>query len=437
MVPHEVNQFQARGRSVFLLLTLLTPDATAFCGTYVGSAGADLYNSGSQIAIARQGDQTTLTLVNDYQGDLTDFALIIPVPEALTEQQVSLADDLIMAAADAYSAPRLVSYECDDVVEPRGCSGDGCGPFANEYDLKRQADSSEGIADTVEVVEAFTVGAYQFVVLDAEQSAGLYQWLDEQGYAVPAGGEALLDQYIDAGSYFLAAKVSLEAVDADEVWLAPIQLRYSSEVFSLPIRIGTLASPGVQDLIVYTITDRDDGEVRVANYPEVELEQECMWDPEGSTGLGGYYQEQFDDAVDEAGGAGWFVEYSWSPSGCDPCSSDPLTDSQLGALGYDGDSWDAHFTRLHLQYTPETATEDLMLYTTGIGATSQVRYIVYKEDLEYLYPICGEGFPEEPGECRRADTDDGGCSSGPGGPRGPLGLALLGLGLGALLRRRG
>jgi len=430
-----------------LLLHALLPSAAAFCGTYVGSAEADLYNQSSQVAIARQGDRTTLTLINDYDGPLTDFALLIPVPEALGQGSVSLADDTLIARADAYSAPRLVSYECSDFSEA-GHGGSGCaygGGCANDYDLKRQADAASGVADTVEVVDSFTVGAYQFVVLDAEQSGGLYQWLDEQGYGVPPRVQPLLDEYIDAGSYFLAAKVTLDALDDGGTWLAPIQLSYTSEVFSLPIRIGTAASPGIQDLLIYTVTDAADGEVAISNYPEVELEQECMWDP-GSTGSSGgffdHYQQQLTDAVTEVQGAAWMSEYSWSPAGCDPCSSDPLSESELRALGYDGDPWDAHFTRLHVQYTPEAATQDLMLYSSGIQSSEQVRYIVYKEELEYLYPICGEGFPDEPGQCSDEAVEDGsaGCSSGPSPlsrSRWPLGpLSLLAVTLAGLVARR-
>ena len=75
-----------------LLLALFSNDATAFCGTYVGSAGADLFSHTSQVAIARQGNQTTLTLANDYEGSLDDFAVVIPVPSVLTESDVQIVE---------------------------------------------------------------------------------------------------------------------------------------------------------------------------------------------------------------------------------------------------------------------------------------------------------------------------------------------------------
>ena len=62
-----------------------TSVAWGFCGTYVGGAGSSLYNGASQIAVVRQGTQTTLTMANDVfgSGDLSEFALVVPVPEVL------------------------------------------------------------------------------------------------------------------------------------------------------------------------------------------------------------------------------------------------------------------------------------------------------------------------------------------------------------------
>jgi hypothetical protein len=421
------------------LITALLPAAGAFCGTYVGSAEAELINRASQVVVAREGEQTTLTLVNDYEGDLLDFAVVIPVPQVLTEDDVSLVDSTYVARADAYSAPRLVSYTCDNFDS--GWSDHDRGWGCNDKEAVDSASADDGDLE-VEVVEAFTVGEYQFVILDAEQSADLYTWLSEQGYSLPAGAEALLDEYIEGGSYFLAARVTLEAADDEETWLSPIQLRYTDPAFSLPIRIGTISSPGRQDLIIYAITSSSDGAVGISNYTQVALDDECMWPSEDYGEFGDFYLDALTAEVDDVGGAGWVQEYSWAPTSCDPCSSDPLDSSELSALGFDGGASDAHFTRLHVQYTPEAATQDLMLYTTGIGSTDQVRYITYDHDLEDRYPICGEGWAEDPGSCFETSGEGGGgCAVSPWYLRPRMrwrfGLgSLMALTLGGILLRR-
>ena len=61
----------------FIGLLLLTQPAWAFCGFYVAKADTELYNQASQVIIARDGDRTVLTMANDYQGDVDDFAMVV------------------------------------------------------------------------------------------------------------------------------------------------------------------------------------------------------------------------------------------------------------------------------------------------------------------------------------------------------------------------
>ena len=86
------------------------PTAWAFCGFYVAKADAKLYNKASQVVIARDGDRTVLTMANDFQGEVKDFAMVVPVPTVLQKEQVRVAQPKIIERLDAFSAPRLVEY---------------------------------------------------------------------------------------------------------------------------------------------------------------------------------------------------------------------------------------------------------------------------------------------------------------------------------------
>ena len=61
----------------------LTGGAVAFCGFYVAKADTKLFNQASKVAIMRDGDRTVITMANDYQGDLKEFAMVVPVPVVL------------------------------------------------------------------------------------------------------------------------------------------------------------------------------------------------------------------------------------------------------------------------------------------------------------------------------------------------------------------
>jgi hypothetical protein len=84
---------------------VVVPAAWAFCGFYVARADASLYNQASQVIIARDGDRTVLTMANDYKGDVQDFALVVPVPVVLQEEQVNVGDPAIVERLDSFSAP--------------------------------------------------------------------------------------------------------------------------------------------------------------------------------------------------------------------------------------------------------------------------------------------------------------------------------------------
>src|SRR5439155_26690095 len=91
---------------------LLTPprSAPAFCGFYVAKADTKLFNKASQVVLVRHEDKTMLTMANDYQGDLKEFAIVIPVPTFLEKDQIHVGDKALIDHLDAYSAPRLVEY---------------------------------------------------------------------------------------------------------------------------------------------------------------------------------------------------------------------------------------------------------------------------------------------------------------------------------------
>src|SRR6266571_4925111 len=87
-----------------------SPAADAFCGFYVGKADAKLFNEASQVILVRDGERTVISMRNDFQGELTDFALVVPVPVVLQKSQIHVGDPKIFERIDAYSAPRLAEY---------------------------------------------------------------------------------------------------------------------------------------------------------------------------------------------------------------------------------------------------------------------------------------------------------------------------------------
>ena len=96
--------------TVIVLADLCPVTSHAFCGFYVASGDAKLFNKASQVALVRDGDRTVLTMANDFRGEPKQFAIVVPVPTVLEKSQIHIADKALIDHLDAFSAPRLVEY---------------------------------------------------------------------------------------------------------------------------------------------------------------------------------------------------------------------------------------------------------------------------------------------------------------------------------------
>jgi len=422
-----------------------SPEVRAFCGTYVGGSG-ELYNSVSRVVLARFDGRTTITMANDITGDTTDFAVIVPVPNVPGADDVAVVDPDVIDRFDTYSEPREVSYRCEDF-------------YNNESDADTDSDTdSDTDADTdsdtdVDVEAQYIVGEYDVVILSADESGNLITWLNDNGYAVPTASEALLQEYIDGGSNFFAAKVDADAEIESGDMLSPLQISYEADTWALPLRLGTLNSPGSQDLIVYTLNDYSDGEAGISTYDEATVEDGCMYDhAEEHDSFESWYTDRLATAHEQPG-LNWVVEYSWGNAGCDPCSDAIPDGDDAVTVGVPEDR--AHYseywlTRMHLRYAPQEVETALGFYHSGIRQTRQQRYIQYDEVFEEFFEVCDVGWVEADQTCLSQDEDesgsanpsldddddDGNGSRGGGCAGGSAAGLLLVLGAGRLRRRR-
>jgi hypothetical protein len=393
-------------------LFVFTANAEAFCGFYVSQADADLFNNASKVAIARKGDRTVVTMANDYSGELSEFAIVIPVPVVLTKDQVHVTTPDGLNALDAFSAPRLVEYHDDNPCEPRiEYEMNSFGGLGDEI-IVTAARRAQPAAMGVTIEEQFAVGEYDILILSALESDGLLNWLNQEGYKLPKGAKRILGSYIKQDMKFFVAKVNLEKKAASESeYLSPIAIAYEDEDFMLPIRLGTLNADGSQDLIVFALTS--EGRVETKNYQTRKIPTNTevplhLKEREGA--FGDFYKAVFERAVKKAGGSGVFMEYFFDIGSCDPCSAPPPTMGQMLELGVwwsDGDDsftadelsfetlvdgmdiedmreemdepfWgDTFLTRLHVRYDAKSFPADLTFQETGDDDEYfQGRYVV-------------------------------------------------------------
>jgi len=183
--------------------------AQAFCGFYVARADTSLFNKASQVVLVRDENRTVITMANDFEGDVDDFAVVIPVPTKIEREQINVGDRVIVQHLDAYTAPRLVEYHDPDPCmryERYKMSSDSALPQSAVLEESRNAARSLGV--TIEA--SYTVGEYDILILSAEDSGGLIRWLKKNDYRLPRGAEKVVDSYLKQDMRFFVAKVNLE-----------------------------------------------------------------------------------------------------------------------------------------------------------------------------------------------------------------------------------
>src|SRR5262245_60016713 len=304
--------------------------AQAFCGFYVAKADAKLFNKASKVVVARKGEQTAVTMASDYQGDLNEFALVIPVPTVVGKDQIKVVESAWVDHLDAYSAPRLVEYfDPDPCQPPRVYSAV---PRSGDVAMALKSEGSRASALGVKIEARYTVGEYDILILSATQSDGLAQWLTESGYKIPAGAAPVLGSYIKQNMKFFVARVNLaEQGKLGYQYLRPIQVNYATHKFMLPIRLGTVNANGPQDMIVLMLTEK--GRVETINYRTVRIPSNLDVPIFTKSEFGNFYRAMFDHQVQKDDMRVVYLEYAWDMGWCDPCAADPLPNDKLAALG--------------------------------------------------------------------------------------------------------
>jgi hypothetical protein len=385
--------------AVCLFSGLAIQSASAFCGFYVGKADAKLFNEASQVILARDANRTVVSMRNDFQGDLSEFALVVPVPAVLQKSQIHVGDPKIFERIDAYSAPRLAEYfdrnpcEADRVSRAMASSALPMAPMAAKEESRR--DKALGV--TVEA--RYTVGEYDIAILSATESSGLERWLRQSGYRIPSGASKALQPYIRQNLKFFVARVNLaEQAKTGFSYLRPLQFAFESERFMLPVRLGMINARGPQDLVVYALTRN--GRVETTNYRTAKLPANVDLPTYTRGEFAQVYKAIFDAQAKREDLRVVWTEYFWDMAWCDPCAADPLSPDELKSAGVfwlEGEelpigvapgtapmvplssrsgAQPVMLTRLHLRYTSETLPEDLMFQETKDRQNFQARYVL-------------------------------------------------------------
>jgi hypothetical protein len=393
--------------TILAQLAVTAGPAGAFCGFYVAQGDTKMFNHSSKVVLARDGQQTSITMASDYEGKPNEFAVVVPVPTFIEKSQISVVDTKTIDHLDSFTQPRLVQYFDRDPCAPMPDVAVLSFATSGHRMAIAAAPTPQPTAYAGVKVEArYDVAEYDISILSAEQSDGLIRYLTDNGYKIPAGAEPVVSSYIKQKMHFFIAKVNVQRMnDLGRAYLKPLQVRYETAKFMLPLRLGTVNANGPQDLTIYALTRR--GRVEASNYRNVKVPTDVDVPLFVAEDFPNVYKAAFDKAVAHENMHGVFVEYAWNMGWCDPCAAPPMSNNEMAELGA---QWMApsgsdnpagnrptiptptagYVTRLHVRYDAQSFPEDLAFIETSDHESFQARYVM--------------NHPHEGGSCAAAET---------------------------------
>ncbi len=287
-------------------------------------ADTKLFNRASQVAIVRNGDRTVLTISNDFQGELKEFAVVVPVPTFLERDQIHVGDRALLDHLDAYSSPRLVEYfdpdPCGHREEEQGLARNAA-PMVQKMSLDAAAAKSLGV--TIEA--RYSVGEYDILILSARESGGLETWLKQNGYRVPEGRLGSSGELHQAEHALLRGQGEPRASRRSSASPTCAPFRWPTSRPSSCCRSASARSTRTarRSSFVFILTRK--GRVETTNYRTVRLPSDMDVPVYVKGEFPAFYRALFAQQVRRERHARVFTEYAWDMNWCDPCAADPLS----------------------------------------------------------------------------------------------------------------
>ena len=273
---------------LFAALAFLSPRLAEACGCFAAPNPAiPVVQAGEKILFAQDGTKVTAHIQIQYEGEAEEFGWLIPVPAV---PDVRLSAEEVFSQLEANTNPQFLYTVgpgfCDQGGGAFGCSDDEVA-LAAEIDPGAQQPPSG--PDDVVVVQS-TAGPFEFAVVRADTKTPMVEWLQTNGYVVPAGGEDLLDPYIGSDAYFLALKLRSGQSVGD---LQPIVIEYDADMPMIPLILTRLGANPDMGVLVWILGD---ARAVSTNYRHVQINEEYIDWPNGADN----YADVVARAVDEA-----------------------------------------------------------------------------------------------------------------------------------------
>ena len=213
---------------------------------FVWDKHKDINEPTQKAIIVYDAGREDLILQVKYEGPVSEFGWLVPVPNLPTVQKGSIK----------------CFYELSQYPQRH---------FETAWQHNQTGSRSAGLAGIdsegkseppVKVIEIKTVGAYEIAVLATKDTGALEKWLEANHFSFPTNATAVIDSYVQRQWYFVAAKVNLEqgalglvssALKLPAGELNPLQISFASGHCVYPLKISS-ANGTPSEIQVYVLS---------------------------------------------------------------------------------------------------------------------------------------------------------------------------------------
>lgn len=276
----------AAGMTLTAIAFFLHTRPAAACGCFTPpDPSVPVVQAGERIAFQIASGKVTAHIQIQYSGPAEEFGWLLPLPSVPTLEVGTdeLFVQLIQQTQPLYRL--LAEYQGNCPFDPNRLGFPGSGDSAG-------GDGGEGAppGDGDPLVIRDSIGPYDYAVLRADSKEPMLQWLDDNGFFVPAGTDEAVDPYIHEGAYFLALKL-LKGNDVGDI--QPVVVEYASDLPMIPIVLTGVAADPNMPVMVWVLGDH---RAIPRNYFHTQInDAEIDW-----INFGANYIDVINKAVDEA-----------------------------------------------------------------------------------------------------------------------------------------
>jgi hypothetical protein len=336
---------RAAGSALAVVVSCRSPPARAFPGVLVAKDDGERGLRSTSIALMRHRGLSIVTLSAEYEGPLTPFAFVVPVPSDVRASAVKTVRRGLLSRVEALSAPRFHAFyeqdPCDEAPPDQGfdehlkAKGAGFLALPGLPPLDRHYAVSNEISVPVTATFKERESEFHYRDLVYAGTEKLKAQLIAAGYRVGDAALELLGHELRAGQRLLLVEVSLSHVELaadNRVQLGGIRYVSREPVTKFDEALGRTKAPG-EDVFVY-VFDRT-SRYELANHENARVPLAVRVEPRAAEHLATVYDALFDAFAARHPDA-YVTEFAWPTSGCgEPCPDVPLGPDELLTLGGD------------------------------------------------------------------------------------------------------